>query len=155
MLGRKEETKKGGVIYLNIRGGAIVRKEGLIEDRFDYLEGSLESITRKDVTLRDGSIKNFVYLSFQSYGKTPERYVLSFGEWSPILFSVLMNLAGDTNLNGLSTIRIEAYELAGKTKVNVFDNGERLSWINLQVPQGEDAKRLFLSGLIDKIRRRL
>jgi len=105
--------------------------------------------------LRDGTTKNFVYLVLQSYGKNSERYLLSFGEWNPILFSLLMNLAGDPDLNGLSTIRIEAYELAGKTKVSVFDNGNRLSWINLQVPQGEEAKRLFVSGLIDRIQKKI
>jgi len=159
MLGykKKNEDRRGVGIYLNIRNGKIIRKDkdGLLEETFDYVEGSLESIYRKDVTLRDGSTKNFVYLVLQSYGKNSERYLLSFGEWNPILFSLLMNLAGDPDLNGLSTIRIEAYELAGKTKVSVFDNGNRLSWINLQVPQGEEAKRLFVSGLIDRIQKKI
>lgn len=154
MLGKTKETRREA-IFLNIRDGAIVKKDGLLEDRFDFVEGTLEGIWRKDITLRDGSTKNFVYFSLQGYGKSPERYVLSFGEWSPILFSLLMNLAGDNDLTGLSTIRIEAYELAGKTKINVYDNGTRLSWIKLQVPQGDERKRLFVSELIERIQTRI
>ena len=63
----------------------------------------------------------------------------------------------------LSTIRIETYLKDGRTKVSVFDQGNKLNWITSELPPvretqvggrivKDDSERMsFIAGLVKKI----
>ena len=47
MLGTNE-NKRGKIVFLNVKDGKILRREGLVLEEFDFVEGTLEKIYTKE-----------------------------------------------------------------------------------------------------------
>lgn len=153
-------------IYLNIKGGAIVRRtpDGE-ENSFSYVEGRLEAINQKERTFR-GEVVIYWYIDLRD-DESGELYSLGSSYASNTFKSIILQLASERGLESVksgSTIRIEPYSRGGYDKVQVYGGGVKLDWVTKQLPPVEettiggrrikdDSKRMALiSSLADNIK---
>lgn len=133
MLGEyKQQQQREQKTFLNIKGGAIVRKTDDGEQRYSYVEGAVEGIYTKERTFRNEKV---VYWYIDLRDETGELYSLGFSFRSNVFKSIIMCLATATSLD---KVRIEPYTKNGYDKVVVYANGKKLDWIGRQLPPIED-----------------
>lgn len=138
MIGNKsKEEKKGRLFFLNVKDGKIVHKDGLLTNEYDFVEGTLESITQKE---REFNGETLLYWYLNLRDDSGDLYSLGLPYSSGVFKSIILSLAGDENLTPLSTVRIETYLKDGFTKVKVYDGDKSLDWIVKQLPPVQEVK---------------
>lgn len=168
MLGERVSTERRKT-YLNIKDGAIVKRtpEGE-EERYSYVEGRLEGISRKERTFR-GEVVVYWYIDLRDE-ESGELYSLGSFYSSNTFKSIILQLASKDGLESVkngSTIRIEPYSKDGYDKVQVWGEGVKLDWVTRQLPPIEqatiggrtikdDTKRMaFICSLAQEVQRHL
>lgn len=161
MLGTKE-NKRGKIVFLNVKDGKLIRRDGLVIEEFDFVEGTLEKIYTKE---REFNGERVLYWYVPLRDDNGDLYLLGLPYSSGVFKSIVLSLANDDRLTPLSTIRIETYLKDGRTKVSVYDQGEKLNWITSELPPvretqvggrivKDDSERMsFIAGLVKKINR--
>lgn len=161
MLGTKE-NKRGKIVFLNVKDGKIIRRDGLVVEEFDFVEGTLEKIHTKE---REFNGERVLYWYVPLRDDNGDLYLLGLPYSSGVFKGIVLSLANDDRLTPLSTIRIETYLKDGRTKVSVYDQGEKLNWITSELPPvretqvggrivKDDSERMsFIAGLVKKINR--
>jgi hypothetical protein len=159
MLGTKE-NKRGKIVFLNVKDGKILRRDGLVIEEFDFVEGTLEKIYTKE---REFNGERVLYWYVPLRDDNGDLYLLGLPYSSGVFKSIVLSLANDNDLTALSTIRIETYLKDGRTKVSVSDQGRKLNWITSELPPvketqvggriiKDDSERMsFIAGLVKKI----
>lgn len=121
--------------YLNVKEGRIVYKSPKGEEMaYDYLEGKLVGITKKE---RDFKGEPVVYWYFDIEGEEGELYSLSMPYSSGVAKAILNSLA---SVEELGKIRIETYQSGEFTKSIIYNNGDRLNWKYSALPPIEEVK---------------
>lgn len=158
MLGKREKKS-----YLNISGGKIVqRTESGKTLYFDYVEGDLERIYKKDREFR-GERVPYWYLDIRD-PKTRELYSLGINASSGVWRSLILSLGSCTNF--LLPIRISPYHRGEYDRVSVYSGEERLDWVSDLPPVeeievgGQKVKSVqkreeFFSGIVERINKSL
>ena len=161
MLGTKE-NKRGKIVFLNVKDGKLIRRDGLVIEEFDFVEGTLEKIYTKE---REFNGERVLYWYVPLRDDNGDLYLLGLPYSSGVFKSIVLSLANDDELTALSTIRIETYLKDGRTKVSVYDQGRKLNWITSELPPvretqvggriiKDDSERMsFIAGLVKKINR--
>lgn len=161
MLGTKE-NKRGKIVFLNVKDGKLIRRDGLVIEEFDFVEGTLEKIYTKE---REFNGERVLYWYVPLRDDNGDLYLLGLPYSSGVFKSIVLSLANDPDLTSLSTIRIETYLKDGRTKVSVYDQGRKLNWITSELPPvretqvggriiKDDSERMsFIAGLVKKINR--
>lgn len=161
MLGTKE-NKRGKIVFLNVKDGKLIRRDGLVIEEFDFVEGTLEKIYTKE---REFNGERVLYWYVPLRDDNGDLYLLGLPYSSGVFKSIVLSLANDPDLTPLSTIRIETYLKDGRTKVSVYDQGRKLNWITSELPPvretqvggriiKDDSERMsFIAGLVKKINR--
>lgn len=159
MLGTKE-NKRGKIVFLNVKDGKLIRRDGLVIEEFDFVEGTLEKIYTKE---REFNGERVLYWYVPLRDDNGDLYLLGLPYSSGVFKSIVLSLANDDELTALSTIRIETYLKDGRTKVSVYDQGRKLNWITNELPPvketpvggriiKDDSERMsFIAGLVRKI----
>ena len=159
MLGTKE-NKRGKIVFLNVKDGKLIRRDGLVIEEFDFVEGTLEKIYTKE---REFNGERVLYWYVPLRDDNGDLYLLGLPYSSGVFKSIVLSLANDDELTALSTIRIETYLKDGRTKVSVYDQGRKLNWITSELPPvretqvggriiKDDSERMsFIAGLVKKI----
>ncbi len=159
MLGTKE-NKRGKIVFLNVKDGKLIRRDGLVIEEFDFVEGTLEKIYTKE---REFNGERVLYWYVPLRDDNGDLYLLGLPYSSGVFKSIVLSLANDDELTALSTIRIETYLKDGRTKVSVYDQGRKLNWITSELPPvretqvggriiKDDSERMsFIAGLVRKI----
>ena len=159
MLGTKE-NKRGKIVFLNVKDGKLIRRDGLVIEEFDFVEGTLEKIYTKE---REFNGERILYWYVPLRDDNGDLYLLGLPYSSGVFKSIVLSLANDDELTALSTIRIETYLKDGRTKVSVYDQGRKLNWITNELPPvketrvggriiKDDSERMsFIAGLVKKI----
>lgn len=159
MLGTKE-NKRGKIVFLNVKDGKLIRRDGLVIEEFDFVEGTLEKIYTKE---REFNGERVLYWYVPLRDDNGDLYLLGLPYSSGVFKSIVLSLANDDELTALSTIRIETYLKDGRTKVSVYDQGRKLNWITNELPPvketrvggriiKDDSERMsFIAGLVKKI----
>lgn len=159
MLGTKE-NKRGKIVFLNVKDGKLIRRDGLVIEEFDFVEGTLEKIYTKE---REFNGERVLYWYVPLRDDNGNLYLLGLPYSSGVFKSIVLSLANDDELTALSTIRIETYLKDGRTKVSVYDQGRKLNWITNELPPvketqvggriiKDDSERMsFIAGLVRKI----
>lgn len=134
MLGeyKQQQKQREQKTFLNIKGGAIVKKTSDGEQRYSFVEGSVEDIYTRQRTFRNEEV-TYWYIDLRD--ETGELYSLGFSFRSNVFKSVIMSLATATSLD---KVRIEPYTKNGYDKVVVYADGKKLDWIDRQLPPLED-----------------
>lgn len=153
MLGKTEKR-----VYLNISGGKVIKRTDRGSESFDYVEGELERIYRRDREFKGEKVP-YWYLDLRD-PKSGELYSLginsSSGVWRGIIFSL------GSCKNFLLPLRFAPYKKGDFDRISVYSGGERLDWVEGIPPVEElsfDGNRFksvakredFISGLVDKI----
>lgn len=158
MLGQREKKS-----YLNISGGRIVqRTEGGKTLYFDFVEGDLERIYKRDREFRGEKVP-YWYLDLRD-PKTGEVYSLGINASSGVWRSLIFALGSCTEF--LSPIRISPYHKGDYDRVSVYSGGERLDWVEGIPPVEEinlggrkiksvERREEFISGIVDRINQAL
>lgn len=161
MLGTKE-NKRGKIVFLNVKDGKLIRRDGLVIEEFDFVEGTLEKIYTKE---REFNGERVLYWYVPLRDDNGDLYLLGLPYSSGVFKSIVLSLANDDELTALSTIRIETYLKDGRTKVSVYDQGRKLNWITSELPPvretqvggriiKDDSERMsFIARLVKKINR--
>lgn len=149
-------------IYLNLREGKIIRKDKTGEQTYDYVEGILAGVTKKDREFNGEQIPYwYIDLIDPSGGDV---YSLGIHYNSGVAKSILNALA---SAQSPRKVRIETYQKGDFTKAVVYNNGERLSWKYTELPPLEeirlggrlvkdDTKRMeFMEQIAQEIRSRI
>lgn len=134
MLGeyKQQQKQREQKTFLNIKGGAIVKRTNDGEQRYSFVEGSVEDIYTRQRTFRNEEV-TYWYIDLRD--ETGELYSLGFSFRSNVFKSVIMSLATATSLD---KVRIEPYTKNGYDKVVVYADGKKLDWIDRQLPPLED-----------------
>lgn len=157
--------------FYHVEGGEFVDR-GLLPSgspyvqRDNYISGSLERIFVKERETREG-LRPYWYIVIgdgqRDYNRV--RYCLSFPYHSPSFKSIILSLASDDTIDSSSIISIQSYlnkrgtmgtivRRRYKYHTRLFD-GKRLNWITDKLPQTEEERMEYISGLVRKIRSRL
>ena len=122
MLGQNEKKH-----YLNISGGKIVRRtDSGKTETFDFVEGDLERIYRKDREFRGEKVP-YWYLDLRD-PQSGETYSLGINASSGVWRSLIRSLGSCRNF--LRPIRISPYRKGDFDRVSVYSGGERLDWVS-------------------------
>lgn len=126
---------KKSKIYLNIKEGKIVHRATTgAEALYDYVEGNLVGITKKEREFKGESLL-YWYLDIEA--DNGDIYSLSAPYNSGVVKAILNSLASVENLG---RVKIETYQKGDFTKAVVYNNGERLSWKYSELPAIEEVK---------------
>nr|CDL65536.1 unnamed protein product [uncultured bacterium] len=151
-------------VYLNIKNGAIVKRNNGQEETFAYVEGKLSDLSQKDRTFRGEKV---VYWYIDLRDDEGELYSIGLPFGSNIFKSIVLALASDMGIEAIrnnSIIRIEPYSRNGYDKVTVWGEGVKLDWIVKTLPPVEevtiggrkvkdDTKRMeFICDLANKVK---
>lgn len=117
--------------FLNVKEGKIYQKDVA----YDYVEGYVKSIEVKDREFR-GEVVKYWYINIES--QSGELYSLALPYYSGVAKSLFNSLASEDDYSKL--IRIQPYQSGDYTKVVVYSNGEKLSWIKSTLPPIEQVK---------------
>lgn len=151
-------------IYLSISKGKIIEGTGSAKKYFSFIEGSIEAIyTRKSNFHGEEVTRWYIDIADGS-----ELYSLCLPYNSGIFKSIVMSLASDELLSGFTRVKISPYlGNNGYTKVSVYSNGDKLSWVTKEIPPQEviavgekqikdDSKQMeFIVSLCSIIEKRL
>ena len=163
MLGNNDQ-KRGKIVFLNIKDGKILRRDGLALEEFDFVEGTLEKIYTKE---REFNGERVLYWYIPLRDDNGDLFLMGFPYSSGVFKSIILSLANDQNLTPLSTIRIETYYKDGRTKVSVYDKGNKLNWITKDLPpvlerqvggrtiKDDTSRMVYISSLVEEISQRL
>lgn len=138
MLGDIQQTERK--TYLNIKDGAVVKRTEAGEERYSFVEGSLEDVTIRQRTFR-GEKTPYWYIDLRD-GASGELYSLGFPYSSNIFKSIIMALA---TAEDFRSIMIKPYQQGGYDKAVVYSEGVKLDWISKSLPPVEEVKRGGLS----------
>lgn len=128
MLGQNDET-----IYLNISEGKIVqRKEGKTL-RFDYVEGQLERIYRKDREFRGEKVP-YIYIDLRD-SETGTLYSLGVNAEGGVWRGIILSLGSCPEF--ISPIKICPYVKGAYTRAVVYSGGVKMSWVEGLPPVAE------------------
>lgn len=164
MLGNNNSSTSKGFTFLNFKDGKIVKRNGLILEEFDFIEGSLEKIFLKE---RDFNGERVLYWYVVLQDEKNERFALSFNYNSGVFKSVVLSLASDDTIGLSNKIRIDSYFKDGKTKVVVRNGTNKLDWVTRDLPpvnevdvggkivKDESARMELISHYVEKINRLL
>ena len=153
MLGKTEKR-----VYLNISGGKIVKRTDRGLETFDYVEGELEKIYKRDREFK-GERVPYWYLDLRD-SKTGELYSLGINASSGVWRGIILSLGSCDNF--LLPIRIVPYKKGEFDRVSVYSGEERLDWVE-GVPPVEELsyagnkfksvvkREEFISGLVQRI----
>lgn len=140
MLGERTATESRRKTYLNIKDGAIVRRNSNgEEERFSFVEGRLQGITQRERNFRGETV---VYWYIDLMDEAGELYSIGSPYGSNTYKSIILQLASFEGLEAVkrgSTVKIEPYLKNDFTKVQVYADGERLSWATRELPPIEEA----------------
>lgn len=153
MLGQKENR-----VFLNIAEGKIVKRVNQRVEVFDYLEGDLEKIYKKDREFRGEKVP-YYYLDIKD-PDSGELYSLGIGASSGVWRSIILSLASVETF--LLPIKIDPYRKGDYDRVSVYSGGKRLDWISDLPPvelvevQGQTIKSTakrdqYISELVEKV----
>ena len=160
MLGNNNNSTSKGFTFLNFKDGKIVKRNGLILEEFDFIEGSLEKIFLKE---RDFNGERVLYWYVVLQDEKNERFALSFNYNSGVFKSVVLSLASDDTIGLSNKIRIDSYFKDGKTKVVVRNGTNKLDWVTRDLPpvnevdvggkivKDESARMELISHYVEKI----
>lgn len=163
MLGTNE-NKREKIVFLNVKDGKILRRDGLALEEFDFVEGTLEKIYTKE---REFNGERVLYWYIPLRDDNGDLYLLGLPYSSGTFKGIVLSLANDESLTPLSTIKIETYYKDGRTKVSVYDQGKKLNWITKDLPPvmerqvggrtiKDDSERMsYISSLVDGINNRV
>ncbi len=135
MLGERVTQGARRKTYLNIKGGAIVKRTPQGEESYAYVDGRLERITTKQREFH-GETVTYWYLDIRDV-ENGELYSLGFPWASNTFKSIILQLASETGLECVkrgSTLRIEPYTRNGYDKVQVWGEGIKLDWATKDLP---------------------
>ena len=132
MLGTNTNTQTGGgLTFLNFKDGKIVKRNGLLADEYDFVEGTLGKIFQKE---RDFNGERVLYWYIVLQDEKGENFALSFPYNSGVFKSIVLSLASDKTIGLSNKIRIDSYLKDGKTKVVVRNGANKLDWITRDLP---------------------
>lgn len=120
---------KPKIIYLSIKDGKINCKTARGVVNYDYVEGSLVNVEKRERDFNSGETVFYWYIDLQD--NKGEIYSLALSYNSGVAKSILNSLA---SVDKFGIIRIEAYLKDGFSKVSVYNNGERLNWRYSELP---------------------
>lgn len=129
MIGNTEQHR-GKLYFLNVKDGKILRKDGLIADEFNFVEGTLERIFQKE---RDFNGETLLYWYMNLRDEKGDLFSLGLPYSSGVFKSIILSLASCETI-GLSPVKIETYLKDGHTKVVVSSGGRKLDWITKELP---------------------
>lgn len=162
MIGTSER-QRGRLYFLNVKDGKIRRKNGLVVDEFDFVEGYLERIFQKE---RDFNGETLLYWYINIRDEKGDLYSLGLPYSSGVFKSIVLSLASCETL-GLSPVRIETYLKDGHTKVIVSVGGKRLDWITKELPpvteqriggrvvKDDSARMEYICSLVEAIKAKI
>lgn len=162
MIGTSER-QRGKLYFLNVKDGKILRKDGLVVDEFDFVEGYLERIFQKE---RDFNGETLLYWYINLRDDKGDLYSLGLPYSSGVFKSIVLSLARCETL-GLSPVRIETYLKDGHTKVIVSVGGKRLDWITKELPpvteqriggrvvKDDSARMEYICSLVEAIKAKI
>ena len=148
-------------IFLNIKQGAIVKKTPTGEEKYSFVEGSVENIFRWQRTFR-GEAVEYWYIELRDEGG--DLYSLGFSYRSNLFKSLILSLA---SAQDLSRIKIKPYTANGYDKVVVYESDKKLDWACSSLPPVEivsvggqqvkdDSKRMgLIVSLVDQIKAKI
>lgn len=160
-LGNRERK-----LFLGIAQGKVTYRAGRDAEvqTFDYVEGIIKGITRRDATINDKDIK-FYEIAIQNGSNN---FVLSVPMDGSVARGIILSLASIQNFGGL-VVRISPWIKETFTNVSVYANGEKVNWAidpsqlpplkKVTVGRKEfidDTDRVaFVEGLVDEINARI
>lgn len=162
MIGTSER-QRGRLYFLNVKDGKILRKDGLVVDEFDFVEGYLERIFQKERDF-NGETLHYWYINLRD--EKGDLYSLGLPYSSGVFKSIVLSLASCETL-GLSPVRIETYLKDGHTKVIVSVGGKRLDWITKELPpvteqriggrvvKDDSARMEYICSLVEAIKAKI
>ena len=144
MLGTNNNSTSKSFTFLNFKDGKIVKRNGLLVDEFDFIEGSLEKIFQKE---RDFNGEKTLYWYMIIRDEKGNDFALSFPYSSGVFKSIVLSLASDPSIGLSNKIRIDSYFKDGKTKVTVRNGNTKLDWVTTDLPP---VKEVNVGGRIVK-----
>lgn len=136
MLGHREQKH-----YLNIARGKIVRRSDKGTETFDFVEGLLLGISKRDREF-NGEKVPYWYLDL-SDPRSGEVYTLGVRASSGVWRSIILSL-GSLGNPASKPIRIEPYKVGGFDRVSVYTGEDRLPWLQ-DLPPVEERDQVFES----------
>lgn len=117
--------------YLTISNGKVVEGTGTNKKYFSFIEGMIEGVYTKKSNFNGEEVTRW-YIDITDEG---ENYTLCLPYNSGIFKSIILSLAADEHLNPFTRVKIVPYLGSnGYTKVSVYSDGKKLSWITSEIP---------------------
>lgn len=150
--------------YLTLRNGMVVYKNGESEEYYNFVEGYLSGIAKRERTFNGETVPVW-YMNLDS--SDGEVYSISFPYNSGPFKSIVLSLASLDHLSTSTTVRIDTYEKDGYTKVVTRADGEKLNWVTSDLPPTQEVvvsgqtvrdytKRMeFIESLVSQISKKL
>lgn len=121
-------------VYLNISNGKITEGSGASKKQFSFIEGTIEAIYTRKSNFHGEEVTRW-YIDITDGA---ESYSLCLPYNSGIFKSIILSLAANEHINPFTRVKIVPYlGTNGYTKVSVYSNGNKLSWITNEIPPQE------------------
>lgn len=135
-LGNNTERQQSGKLrkWLSIHHGKVELSYNGQKQLFDYVEGRLSSICKKERFYNgEAVLKWFINLRDDK----GDLYSITFPYQSGTFKSIILALASATTLTASSTIKIAPYQKGNFTNVVVYADGAKLDWVVRELPPVE------------------
>lgn len=124
-------AQQSKIKWLTIHHGKVELSYNGRKQLFDYVEGRLSSIYKKErVYNGEAVLKWFINLRDDE----GDLYSISFPYQSGTFKSIVLSLASATTLTSSSTIKIAPYQKGNFTNVVVYADGAKLDWAVRELP---------------------
>jgi len=113
-------------IFLGIAQGKITYRAGRDAEKqeFDFVEGRIKGITRRDAHINDKDIK-FYEIAIENGNN---KFILSVPMDGSVARGIILSLAGIQNFSE-TTVKISPWLKDTYTNVSVYANGEKAGWV--------------------------
>lgn len=166
MLIQDSQRNGGKKVYLRISKGSIISRKDGVETSFSAISGALTGIELREHEFENKKFRNWhIMISDAASG---EVYDLSVGRSAGVFKSIVRSLVTEQGLAGLDDITIDVYtSKSGYTNASVSANGQRLHWVDEQMPAiqyvtvggnevpDDTAQMNWIQTLVDRINARL